>query len=313
MPATIRSSSIGRPRKAAPLRLIAGPGGGFFTQRRDRPIDVGVAVVCCHGAAGEDGSLQAALDLAGVAYTGPSAASAALGMDKLAFGGVAGGAGLPVLPRVAVPAAPSDSWAPPFAGPYIVKPRFGGSSIGIATATDAAAVVAIVKAGVHMKSGAVVEPFRPDSQDIEIAVRRWPSVDLSSISQPERTGNDIYSYQQKYVGGEGMTSAPRKMDPELPNGCAETVRRTAEIVADLTMVRGVARVDFLLDGDRVYLNEINTIPGSLAKHLWLAVPFIDLLKGMIAEATARPTTHWTTAGADGSALRSAGTINAKLG
>ena len=314
-----RDFQQGVPRRARPLRLVAGPGGGFVAEggplRKERPLDISAAVVCCHGAPGEDGTLQAALDLVGVAYTGPDVASGALGMDKLAFAAVAAGAGLPVLPRVA--AVAEDGWVPPFAGPYIVKPRFGGSSIGIATASDAEAVVAMVRQSVHLRGGAVVEPYRPASADLEIAVRTHPRLELSAISRPERTGGpgEFYTYQQKYVGGEGMVSAPRQVNPELPGETAKVVREAATTVAAVARLRGVARVDFLLDGEDVYLNEVNTIPGSLAKHLWVepAVPFIELLDGMLAEALARPTTHWTTAGADGSALRSAGDISAKLG
>ena len=314
-----RDFADGLPRKARPVRLVAGPGGGFVGEsgalRKERPLEIAVCVICCHGAPGEDGTLQAALDLAGLAYTGPDVASAALGMDKLAFGAVAAASGLPVLPRVA--ASAEDGWKPPFAGPYIVKPRFGGSSIGIATAAEPDAVVALLRSNVHLRAGAVVEPYRPESADLEIAVRTHPSLELSAISKPQRTGaaGEIYSYQQKYVGGEGMVSAPREVNPSLSPGVADTVRASATEVARLGRLRGVARVDFLLDGDEVFLNEVNTIPGSLAKHLWVDPPiaFGDLLAGMIAEATARPTTAWTTAGADGSALRSAGTIASKLG
>jgi D-alanine-D-alanine ligase len=112
-----------------------------------------------------------------------------------------------------------------------------------------------------------------------------------------------------------MTSAPREMAPTLPGSVEKTVREAATTVAAIARVRGVARVDFLVQGDEVYLNEINTIPGSLAKHLWVdpPIPFADLLATMLEEAERRPTTNWTTAGADGSALRSAGEINAKLG
>ncbi|MHB8467371.1 MAG: D-alanine--D-alanine ligase family protein [Acidimicrobiales bacterium] len=305
-----RDFADGVPRKARAVRLVIGPGGGFVgDDRKGRPIELSAAVVCCHGAPGEDGTLQGALDLAGIAYTGPDAAGAALGMDKLAFGAVAAGAGLPVLPRVAV--VVEDGWAPPFGGPYIVKPRFGGSSIGIAVATDAAAVVAVSRQSVHLRAGAVVEPYRPDSVDLEIAVRTHPVLELSAISKPESTG--IYSYEQKYVGGEGMTSAPRTMNPDLPGSAAKVVRESATAVAAIARLRGVARVDFLLEGDDVHLNEVNTIPGSLAKHLWAPLPFADLLRSMLDEAVARPTTHWTTAGADGTALRSAGDIARKLG
>ncbi len=79
-------------------------------------------------------------------------------------------------------------------------------------------------------------------------------------------------------------------------------------------VRGVARLDFLLDGSDLYVNELNTIPGSFAKYLWIepTVPFEQLLQDMIAEAKARPTYRPVTEGADGSILRDAGSIAAKL-
>jgi len=300
----------GVPRRARPLRFVAGAGGGFVGEggalRKERPLPISAAVVCCHGAPGEDGTLQSALDLAGIAYTGPDAAGAALGMDKLAFGEVCRGAGLPVLAREVVGEGP-----PSFAGPYIVKPRFGGSSIGIVVAADAAAVTAAARQSVHLRRGAVVEPYRDDAADLEVAVRTYPSLVLSAISKPEK-GRGVYSYKEKYVGGEGMLSAPRELNPSLPGKVAEVVRDAATAVASLARLRGVARVDFLLDGDEVWVNEVNTIPGSLSKHLW-DVPFIEVLDGMLAEAQARPTTAWTTDGADGTALRSAGSIAGKLG
>jgi len=302
----------GVPRKARPLRLVTGPGGGFVGDagalRKERPLEIEAAVICCHGAPGEDGTLQSALDLAGIPYTGPDAAAAALGMDKLAFGALAKVAGLPVLDREA--AVNQDGWAPSFAGPYILKPRFGGSSIGIEIVADPAAIVLLLNQSVHLRRGAVVEPYREASADLEIAVRTWPEVTLSAISKPQRSG--VYSYQQKYVGGEGMVSAPREMNPDLPGSVAKTVREVAMAVTALARLRGISRVDFLLDGEEVYLNEVNTIPGSLAKHLW-EEPFAGLLEGMIGEAGARATTNWTTAGADGTALRAAGTIASKLG
>jgi D-alanine-D-alanine ligase len=309
----------GVPRRARALRLVAGPGGGFVGEagalRKERPLEISAAVVCCHGAPGEDGTLQAALDLAGIRYTGPDVAGAALGMDKLALGAVARDAGLPVLPREA--AVGQDGWSPSFAGPYIVKPRFGGSSIGISIAADAPTVVALLRQSVHLRAGAVVEPYRPGATDLEIAVRAHPAVELSAISKPERSGGagEIYSYQQKYTGGEGMASSPREVNPELPGEAAKQMRETAAALVPLARIRGITRVDFLLDGEELYLNEINTVPGSLARHLWVDpdIPFATLLTDMLDEAAHRPTTFWTTAGADGTALRSAGTIASKLG
>ncbi len=307
--------AAGTPRTARRLRFWAGVGGGFVAEggalRKERPLAISAVIVCCHGAPGEDGTLQAALDLAAIPYTGPDHASAALGMDKLAFGEVCRGAGLPVLPREAVINEPG--WSPSFSGPYIVKPRFGGSSIGVVVAADAAAVSALCQQSVHLRNGAVVEPFRSSAIDLEVAVRTYPALELSAISKPERRG-DFYSYGEKYVGGEGMLSAPRELNPDLPGPVLKAVREAATKVAHVARLRGVARVDFLSEGDDVWVNEVNTIPGSLSKHLWdPTVPFVSLLDAMLEEATARPTVAWTTEGADGTALRSAGTIDGKLG
>jgi D-alanine-D-alanine ligase len=306
----------GVPRGARPLRLVVGSDGGFVAEsgalRKERPLDVSAAVVCCHGAPGEDGTLQAALDLAAIPYTGPDAMGAALGMDKLAFGEVCRGAGLPVLPREVVDAA--DGWSPSFGGPYIVKPRFGGSSIGISVAADADAVRAVARQSVHLRDGAVVEPFREGAVDLEIAVRTYPRLELSAIALPDRRSG-IYSYREKYVGGEGMAGAPRRLNPDLPGETASTVHQAVQAISRVARLRGVARVDFLLEGEAVHVNEVNTIPGSLAAYLWVdpVVAFVDLLDAMLEEAARRPTTHWATEGADGTALRSAGTIDGKLG
>ena len=305
---------VPHPSGSTPVRLIAETGGGFVTSgRRARTIEISAAVNCCHGGPGEDGSLQAALDLAGIRYTGPSQPGAALGMDKLAFGAVVTAAGLPSLPRAALTAEGEIS----FEGPYIVKPRYGGSSIGIDTVADVATARARLGANVHLKAGAVVEPYRPDSYDLNVAVRTWPELQLSAIEKPLRSasGSDILGYADKYVGGEGMVSAPRELPAPIDDKTADRIRTMATALVDVASVRGVARIDFLADGDELYVNEINTIPGSLAKYLWIepAVAFDRLLLDMLEEAERRPTTHWTVQGADGSALRSAGSIAGKLG
>jgi D-alanine-D-alanine ligase len=92
----------------------------------------------------------------------------------------------------------------------------------------------------------------------------------------------------------------------------KAVIEAARAVSALALLRGVARLDFLVDGDDLYVNEINTIPGSLAKYLW-EVPFSTLLDDMLAEATAIPSFHYDSTGADGLALRSAASIASKLG
>ena len=303
----------GVPRRASPLRLQAGE--GLLGKRR--PLELSAVVNCCHGGPGEDGTIQGALDLAGVPYTGPNVPGAALGMDKLAFGDVVVAAGLPSLPRIALTPATSSV---PWDGPSIVKPRFGGSSIGIQVVEDVATAVHLLAANPHLRAGAVVEPYRADAFDLNVAVRSWPDLQLSAIEKPvRRGGGDILAYQDKYLGGEGMASAPRELPAQLPDEVAARVRETALTVAGLAGVRGVARIDFLAVGDgagELYVNEINTIPGSLSRYLWVepgpAVPFRRLLGDLLDEARRRPSFVWSTQGADGTALRAAGSIAGKL-
>jgi D-alanine-D-alanine ligase len=300
----------GVPRGAKPARIAVGGGisvkGGMG---REKTYD-SVVVNCCHGGPGEDGTIQGMLDLAGVRYTGPSVDGAALGMDKLAFGAACASAGIPVLSRVAF----TDGTKPDFDGPYIVKPRFGGSSIGIEVVKDLETAWAFLKSNRHLARGAVIEPYRPESIDLNVAVRQYPSPELSAIEKPTRAGADIYSYKEKYVGGEGMATAPRELPAQIPSHVEEKLRGYAREAAQLAGVRGVARIDFLLDGDTLFLNEINTIPGSLSWFLWVdpVVSFKQLLDDMIAEASARPTAQYSAAGADGSVLRNSASIASKL-
>ena len=304
----------GVPRGAQELRLVLGDGGGFVTTgRRERDLAVDVVVNCCHGGPGEDGTFQGALDLAGIRYTGPDVAGAALGMDKLAFAGAAGAAGLPVLDRRLITASTTDVG---FEGPYIVKPRFGGSSIGIRVVVDLATALGLVASNPLLQRGAVIEPYRASLFDLNVAIRAWPDLELSAVERPLRTSGsaEILGYHDKYVGGEGMASAPRELPARLSPSMAERVRTVALAVGRLAGVRGVARIDFLSDGHELYLNEVNTIPGSLARYLWVdpPMPFVELLETMIEEAQARPTNRYSVAGADGTVLRGAGAIAAKL-
>ena len=321
VPATSEAKDFltGVPAKAQRVELVARPGGGFVAEggglfKKVAPLAISAVVIACHGGPGENGTLQAAFDLAGLRYCGPSAAGAALGMDKLAFGGVMATAGLPSLPRIALA---TDGPDPAFAGPYIVKPRFGGSSIGIEITDDVAVARALLRTSPHLRDGAVLEPYLPDAVDLNISVRTWPRRQLSAIERPLRAdaSGRIYSYAEKYLrGGDGLSSAPRQLPAEIPDDVADRIRAAAHGVMDVALVRGAPRIDFLWHGDDVFVNEINTIPGALAWYFWrqedVTVP--ALLADLIAEATSGPTRRYHAAGADGSALRAAGTIAGKL-
>src|ERR1700722_5236595 len=249
----------GVPRSSQALQLVTGPEGGFYSAQRGRgllggsakgkALQIDVIVNCCHGGPGEDGTLQGAFDLAGLRYTGPNVVSAALGMDKLSFAGLASNSGLPVLERVILDSSTAADQLR-FGGPFIVKPRFGGSSIGIEVVADLESAKALFGASAHLQRGAVIEPYREDLFDLNVAVRTWPALQLSAVERPERTtlGAEILGYADKYVGSEGMASAPRELPAKVPSELLERLTGIARRVAGLVGIRGVTRVDFLSDG-----------------------------------------------------------------
>lgn len=307
----------GVPKGSTELSLRLGQDGGFYSAGgrlgKDKKLDLDVIVLATHGGPGEDGSLQAALDLCNISYTGPSVAGAALGMDKWAFGAVIAAAGLPTLPRALLSA---ETTSLPFEGPYILKPRFGGSSIGIDVVADLATAKARLVTNVHLSRGCVVEPFRDDLTDVQIALKTYPTLTLSAIEKPIRrsSATEILDYRDKYVGGEGMVSAPRELPAVLGEGQAAKIEACARVIANVASVRGVARVDFLWSEKEFFVNEINTIPGSLSKHLFVepVVAFSQLLSDLVSEARERPAHQYSSAGADGLVLRTSGSIAAKL-
>jgi D-alanine-D-alanine ligase len=307
----------GLPPQAEILELRVGDGGGFFTPAsrfgKAQRLALDAIIVATHGGPGEDGTIQATLDLAGIAYSGPTVAGAALGMDKWSFGAVVLAAGLPTLPREILT---SRSTALPFAGPYILKPRFGGSSIGIDVVEDLPTALARLTTNPHFERGCVVEPYRADLFDVQIAVRSYPDVQLSAIEKPLRRSltAEILDYRDKYVGGSGMVGAPREIPANLAQGQRAAIEEFTTRIVEISGLRGVARIDFLISDHEIYVNEINTIPGSLAKHLFISPPlnFSELLLDLVREARERPAHRYSSAGSDGLVLRSAGSISAKL-
>ncbi|HEX8771562.1 MAG TPA: hypothetical protein VF711_12415 [Acidimicrobiales bacterium] len=299
----------GVPRKAKSLALRLGQEAGFYEGRKR--VEVEVVANCCHGVPGEDGTLAGALDLIGVPYTGPGVSDGVLGMDKLAFGALVASAGLPTLPRF----SPGEEPPPGAGAPFIVKPRFGGSSLGIEIAEDLETVAALVAGSPHLRAGAVVEPYLPESRDLNIAIRSWPALQLSAIEEPMRPEKgEILDYAAKYKRG-GLEGAARQLPARIPDSIGAHISALAERVADLLPVRSVARLDFLLNGDDLWVNEINTIPGVLASYLWIEpkVTFEQLVTDLVDEALEKPRRHFASPGADGSVLRSAQSIAAKLG
>ena len=147
-------------------------------------------------------------------------------------------------------------------------------------------------------------------------MRTHPALELSAIERPLRAtaGSEILGYADKYVAGEGMAAAPRELPAVLDDAAEARVRATATTIAAACLVRGIARIDFLEGEGELFANEINTIPGSLSRYLFIDPPrrFLELLDDLVAEARAVPSHRYVTTGADGTVLRAAGAIASKL-
>lgn len=304
----------GSPAKSTRLELVVGGGAeaGFYRKAGlgRKKVEIGTALLALHGGAGEGGGVQALFELVGVPCTGSSSISAALGMDKLAFGALMAQGGVPTLPREIL----HPGFTPSFPGPYIVKPRSGGSSIGIEVIDDIDTGYALLKSSLHLRAGAVVEPYRRDLWDLNIAISTYPQFGTSLIERPLRQDSGaIYDYAGKYMGGgEGLNAAPRELPAQISAQLAERVRELAEKVAVLTGLDGICRIDFLTDGEQVFVNEVNSIPGAMSLYLWPDTSPAELLLGMVAQAGTAQQRRATTSFEDGAALRAAGGIAGKL-
>ena len=309
----------GAPSGSRPVEIRLGADPGLFVKGRMRSerLDIDAALSCLHGGIGEGGGFAGLFALLGVPATGSSLYASALGMDKLAFGAVMAAAGVPSLER-----APLDAESEPgFDGPYIVKPRFGGSSIGIEIVDDLAAARVLLRTSTHLRAGAVVEPFRADLVDLNISFRTAPALEVSDLERPLRgTEGGVYSYAEKYLAGQageqaGLATAPRELPAQVPAEVTVLAGDLARRVAAVTRLTGVVRVDFLYNPTTqdLYVNEVNSVPGAMALYLWASKHGAgEVLLDALVEARDAGVPTVASGFGSGAALRAAGGITGKL-
>lgn len=275
-----------------------------------RELSLGTVLLALHGGSGEGGGVQSLFTMMGVPVTGSTPAAAALGLDKLAFSALMEQVGVPSLPRRLL----SPDLEPGFGPPFIVKPRFGGSSIGIEVVDSHATALALRTSSPHLRAGAVIEPYRADLFDLNISFMTHPVFETSLIEKPRRPQSQaIYDYAGKYMSGDGLSGAPRELPADISPAAEEAIRQATRTVCEATGLSGVCRVDYLSDGNEVYVNEVNSIPGAMAFYLWPDRAPSSLLEGMMLEASALRSAGGASASFEnGAALRVAGGIAGKL-
>jgi D-alanine-D-alanine ligase len=248
-------------RSASSALVRSEPPGGLPAELRQQ---MDAAVIMLHGPYGEDGTIQGLLELAGVPYTGAGVLASAIGMDKAMMKTVFRAHGLPIVPHIVVlrrewesdPHAVAARVATELGFPCFVKPANLGSSVGISKVTTADALPAAMKEAARHDRKIVVERGIT-AREIEVSVLGNDVADASLPGEIVYTG-EWYDYETKYMEGLARLVVPAPVSPEL------TARFRALAVETFHAIdaAGMARVDFFLEGDdRIYVNEINTIPG----------------------------------------------------
>lgn len=279
--------------------------GGGLLKKKPQSIDVAFPVV--HGTNCEDGTIEGYFEFLRLPYVGCDIISSAVGMDKAVFKDVLSAAGLPVLPCIRFYSreyfenheALLDRIEKEIGMPAIVKPANLGSSVGITKANDRLALADAIDHACSFADKILVERAIVGLREINCSVLGDYDECQSSVCEEPVMHDDILSFEDKYMGGgkktggsKGMTSLSRKLPAEISEEKSEEIRELSCRIFKALGASGIARIDFILDtkdGDRVYANEINTIPGSLAFYLWEAtgISYPDLLDRAIELAFRR--------------------------
>ncbi|HKB27722.1 MAG TPA: D-alanine--D-alanine ligase family protein [Candidatus Limnocylindrales bacterium] len=239
-----------------------------------------IVFIALHGPFGEDGTVQALLEAAGLAYTGAGVLASALGMDKIAQKRLWRGLGLPVVDWREVTQgrwranpdavlAELEAFALGNAeARLMIKPARLGSSVGMTLAHGAAERAPALDLAFRHDTLAIVERYVPDARDLEIAIiGNEPPLGVYGPGEVI-AGHEFYDYEAKYTPGLSTTSTRADVSAQT----RAVMQKLARDAYRAIEAEGFARVDFLVQGESIYVSEINTIPGFTPISLFPTLP-----------------------------------------
>lgn len=287
------------------------------------PVDVVLPAI--HGSFGEDGALQGLLEWANLPYIGCNVEASAVGMNKMATKKLCHENGIPVLPGVLVDRRFFDDREGTMGRaietlgrfPVMTKPCNLGSSIGVGRCDTTQELESALELALELDEVALLEPALTDFYEINCAVLGPPA--RASVCERPSIGSALLSFEEKYMKGggggkgakgakggkasaavkskgggvesEGMASFDREVPARIGEEQTALIRGLAVQVFEALGAGGVTRVDFLVDKSTtdVFLNEVNTVPGSFAFYLWeeSGLPFDGLMDELIKIADTR--------------------------
>lgn len=260
--------------------MITPPLSGMLGRSQLRRVDVIFPVL--HGSHGEDGTIQGLLELADLPYVGAGVMASAVTRDKIMLKSVLAQHNIPVVKHLAFARHEWVSGADALLSridtelgyPVFIKPATLGSSIGVARANNAEEARNYITVAANFDRRILVEHAVEGALEINCAVMGNYTIRASVLEQPI-TWQEFLTYEEKYMRSEGpagMKGAERKIPAPISEELTQRIRQMAIEAFKAVDGRGTARVDFLVreaEGE-VFLNEINTLPGSMAFYLWEA-------------------------------------------
>lgn len=254
---------------------------GFFG--KDVVAKLDVILPALHGTNCEDGTFQGVMEFSGIPYTGCNTLASANGMDKITMKMILKECGIPVVDYCWFSDKEWDDKKEDVTArienkqgyPVIVKPANSGSSVGIRAAHNREELIDAIDYAISFTNRVIIEKYVQKLKEVNCAVLgNYYECTPSVCEVPVRSG-EILSYQDKYMSGgskqsEGMRSTVREIPANLPEESTKFIQKAACDTFRALSCDGVARIDFIIDeatGD-IFVNEINTIPGSLSFYLW---------------------------------------------
>ena len=294
---------------------------GGFLGREKVVARIDTILPTLHGTNCEDGTLQGVLEVIGIPYVGCNTFASANGMDKISMKQILRDSGISVVDFVWFTDKEWDhshketveKIEKSLAYPVIVKPANSGSSVGISPAHNEQELVDAIDNAAQFTTRIIVERMLSNLKEVNCSVMGdYYNCKASECEVPLRSG-EILSYSDKYQGGgtkgakgakcgakmsagsklgsKGMSSLKRELPARIPTDVTALVKDYAIRTFKTLGCEGLARVDLMIDQDdnRVYVNEINTIPGSLSSYLWdyTGIPFGEVIDTLIARSFER--------------------------
>lgn len=252
---------------------------GIFAKKIVDSVDVIFPAV--HGTNGEDGTIQGLFELIGVPYVGCNVLSASVGMDKILMKDVYKSQGIPIVDYTWFY---RTSWEnnqeqviknieDKLEYPVFVKPANLGSSIGISKAKDRQGLISSIEVAISYDRKVIIEEAVENPREINCAVMGYDAEVITSLCEEPLGWKEILSFEDKYVKSNSKSAKSAGDRRVIPADIDDELRLEIEELAKQAFTSidasGVSRIDFLVSEDKkVYVNEINTLPGSISFYLW---------------------------------------------